>query len=138
MILALFATLAAMLMLGMLLVRLIILALPVGVALAAGSSAHASGLALVPSIAVAAGAAIMMLLIAQIALGLARTPLQLTMIGLIFALPAAFAGFHAARGICAIFAAPGMASILLASFSALIFAGLAFAQLPRLASPRDA
>lgn len=138
MILALFATLAAMLMLGMLLVRLIIFALPVGVALAAGSSAHASGLALVPSIAVAASAAIMMLLIAQIALGLARTPLQLTIIGLLFALPAAFAGFHAARGIWTIFAAPDTASILLASFSALIFAGLALTQLPRLAFPRDA
>lgn len=138
MILALFATLAAMLMLGMLFVRLIIFALPVGVALVAGSSAHASGLALVPSIAVAIGAAIMMLLIAQIALGIAHTPLQLTMIGLVFALPAAFAGFLAARGIWAIFAAPGTASILLASFSALIFAGLALIRLPRLTSLRDA
>lgn len=131
MILALLATLAATTMLALLLVRLIIYALPVFAALIAGQWAHASGFTLGHSIALGLLAAVTILLAAQLALGLARTPLQLGGIGLIFALPAALAGYQAAQGIWSIFAPAGVVSMALASLAALLFAGLALAHLPR-------
>ncbi len=131
MILALFATLAATAMLALLLVRLVIYALPVFAALIAGQWAHASGFTLGHSIALGLVTAVAILLAAQLALSLARTPLQLGMIGMAFALPTALAGYQAAQGIWSIFAHAGAVSTVPAGLAALLFAGLALAHLPR-------
>ena len=89
----------AALLIGALLIRLAVHALPVCCALLAGQGAHASGAGLVAAIGAGALAAIATLALAQILLALAKSPLARMAIGLTFALPAGAAGYFAMRRI---------------------------------------
>ena len=82
-----------------LLFRLSIYALPLFVAFAAASATYHSGYGTIASLVAAVMSAIATIAIAQIALGLAKSDLARAAIGLVFALPAAFAGYHAVHGI---------------------------------------
>lgn len=82
-----------------LLFRLSIYALPLFVAFAAGSATYHSGYGIIAALVAAVMAAIATIAIAQIALGLAKSDLARAAVGLVFALPAALAGYHAVHGI---------------------------------------
>ena len=82
-----------------LLFRLSIYALPLFVAFAAGSATYHSGFGIIAALVAAVMAAIATIAIAQLALGLAKSDLARAAIGLVFALPAALAGYHAVHGI---------------------------------------
>lgn len=89
----------AAILIGALLVRLAIHALPVCCAFLAGQAVHASGAGLVAVIAAGALAVIGTLALAQILLALAKSPPARIAVGLAFALPAGAAGYFAMRGI---------------------------------------
>ena len=84
-----------------LLFRLSVHALPLLVASAAASATYRADHGLIAALAAAALAGIATIALAQIALGLARSNHARAAIGLIFALPAALAGYHAVHGIAA-------------------------------------
>ena len=84
-----------------LLFRLSIYALPLFVGFAAASATYHSGYGIIAAVIAAVLAAIATIAIAQIALGLAKSDLARAVIGLVFALPAAIAGYHAVHGIAA-------------------------------------
>ncbi|MEQ1541818.1 MAG: hypothetical protein WA793_12735 [Sphingorhabdus sp.] len=86
-------------MIGALLVRLAVHALPACCAFLAGQAVHASGAGMVAAIAAGALAAIATLALAQILLALAKSPLARIAVGLAFALPAGAASYFAMRGI---------------------------------------
>lgn len=86
-------------LIGVLLIRLAIHALPACCAWLAAQAVFASGAGLLAAIAVAALAAIVTLALAQLLLGFARSPATRIAVGLAFALPAGLAGYHAMRGI---------------------------------------
>jgi hypothetical protein len=82
-----------------LLFRLSVHALPLFVAFAAASTIYRADNGVVAALVAAALAAVVTIALAQIALGLARSDLARAAVGLIFALPAALAGYHAVHGI---------------------------------------
>lgn len=82
-----------------LLFRLSVHALPLFVAFAAASAIYRADNGIVAALLAATLAAAVTIALAQIALELARSDLARTAVGLIFALPAALAGFHAVHGI---------------------------------------
>ena len=84
-----------------LLFRLSIYALPLLVAFAAGSATYQGGYGIIAALVAAVMASIATIAIAQLALGLAKSDLARAAIGLVFALPAALAGYHAVHGIAA-------------------------------------
>lgn len=86
-------------LIGALLIRLAVHALPVSCAYLAAQAVHASGAGLLAAIAAGALAAIATLALAQILIAQARSPAMRIAVGLAFALPAALAGYHAMRGI---------------------------------------
>lgn len=138
MIFAAIATIAALVLIGLLMLTLIIYALPVAIGLTAGQWTSAAGHGIAMSIAAGLGAALLTMLLARIAIGLARSPIQLAAIGLAFAIPAAFAGFHASLGLWALFAQPEAIAHILASVSALSFGALAWVRLPHYGGTRQA
>lgn len=99
MVIGLFLFAIAAILIGALLVRLAVHALPVCCAFLAGQAVHASGAGLVAVIAAGAPAAIATLALGQILLALAKSPLARIAVGLAFALPAGAAGYFAMRGI---------------------------------------
>jgi hypothetical protein len=82
-----------------LLFRLSVHALLLLAAFAVASATYRADNGIVAALFAAALAAVATIAIAQIALGLARSDLARAAIGLIFALPAALAGYHAVHGI---------------------------------------
>ena len=82
-----------------LLFRLSIYALPLFVAFAAASTTYHGGYGIIAALVAAVLASIAILAIAQLALGLAKSDFARAATGLVFALPAAFAGYHAVHGI---------------------------------------
>ncbi|MEK6638464.1 MAG: hypothetical protein AABY88_10320 [Pseudomonadota bacterium] len=88
-------------LIGVLLIRLAIHALPACCAWLAAQAVFASGAGLLAAIAAAALAAIATLAFAQLILGCARSPATRIAVGLAFAIPAGLAGYHAMRGIAA-------------------------------------
>ena len=84
-----------------LLFRLSIYALPLFVAFLAGHSTYQGGNSIIASLVAAAVAAIIVLAAAQLALAFAKSDRMRAVIGLAFAVPAAFAGYHAVHGIAA-------------------------------------
>ncbi len=74
---------------------------PLFAAFAAASVTYHSHHGLVAALVAAALAGIATIALAQIALGLARSDFSRAAIGLVFALPAALAGYHAVHGIAA-------------------------------------
>ncbi|MGE8134152.1 hypothetical protein ACQKO5_11125 [Novosphingobium subterraneum] len=84
-----------------LLFRLSIYALPLFVAFLAGSATYRSDSGILATLAAAAIAAILLLAVAQLALAFAKSDLTRAVIGVVFAAPAAVAGYHAVHGIAA-------------------------------------
>lgn len=84
-----------------LLFRLSIHALPLFVAILAGSATYRSGSGILATLATATVAAIILLVVAQLALASAKSDLTRAAIGTAFAAPAAVAGYHAVHGIAA-------------------------------------
>lgn len=138
MIFAAIATIAGLALIGLLMLNLIIYALPFAIGLAAGQWTNAAGHGIGASFAAGLGAALLTMLLARIALGLARSPIHLATIGFAFAIPSAFAGFHAALGLWALFALPEAIAHILASISALSFGALAWVRLPNYGGAREA
>jgi hypothetical protein len=95
--LILFAIAAALI--GALLVKLAVHALPACCAFLAAQTVYASGAGIVAAIVAGAAAAVAALALAQIILALARSPATRIAVGLTFALPAGLAGYFAMRGI---------------------------------------
>ena len=89
----------AAILIGLLLVRLAVHALPVCCAFLAAQAAHASGAGLVAAITAGAFTAIATLALAQLLLALSRSAVSRIAVGLAFALPAGLAGYHAMHGI---------------------------------------
>lgn len=138
MIFAAIATIAALVLIGMLMLNLILYALPVAIGLIWGQWTNAAGYSIAMSIAAGLGAALLTMLLARIAIGLARSPIHLAAIGLLFAIPAAFAGYHAALGLWALFAEPNGIGHALACIAALGFGTLAWVRLPNNGGARQA
>jgi len=92
---------AAVFLCCVLLFRLSVHALPLFVSFAAGSFIYRADQDIAAALVAAALAAIATIAIAQIALGAVKPDIGRTAIGLIFALPAAVAGYHAVHGIAA-------------------------------------
>jgi hypothetical protein len=88
-------------LIGVLLIRLAIHALPVCCAWLAAQAVFASGAGLFAAIAAAAFAAVTTLALAQLLLGFACSSATRIAVGLAFALPAGLAGYHAMHGIAA-------------------------------------
>jgi hypothetical protein len=84
-----------------LLFRLSIYALPLFMAIAAASATYRAGNGLIAALTAAELAAIATIVIAQLTLGFVKSDFARAVIGLIFALPAALAGYHAVHGIAA-------------------------------------
>ena len=89
----------AVFMICALLFRLSIYALPLFVAFLAGSATYRSDSGIIAAITAAVIAAIVLLAAAQLALAFARSELTRALIGIVFAAPAAVAGYHAVYGI---------------------------------------
>lgn len=87
---------------------------------------HAAGGGIFASLMTGLAAATATLVIGQILLGTARSPLLRIGIGLAFALPAAIAGYYAAFGLCAASGLEGMARFIVAVTAALFTAAAAF------------
>lgn len=88
--------------------RLSVHALPLLAAFAAASAIYHVNHGIVAALLAAALAAVATIAAGQFALGLARSDLARAAIGLVFALPAALAGYHAVHGI-AVATMPGSA-----------------------------
>jgi len=84
-----------------LLFRLSIHAPPLFVAFLAASAAYRSGSGILAALAAATIAAIILLVVAQVALASAKSDLTRAAIGIGFAAPAGVAGYHAVHGIAA-------------------------------------
>ena len=138
MIFAAIATIAALVLIGLLMLNLIIYALPVSVGLTAGQWTSSGGYSIPVSIAAGLGAALLTMLLARFAIGMVRSSVQLAAIGLAFAIPAAFAGYHAALGLWTLFAEPETIAHILASVSALSFGALAWVRLPQYSGAQQA
>lgn len=91
----------AVFMVCALLFRLSFHALPLFVAFPAGSAIYRSGSGIVAALAAAAVAAIILLAVAQLAMARAKSDWTRAAIGVVFAAPAAIAGYHAVHGIAA-------------------------------------
>ena len=101
MLIGLTLVIVAVYMCCVLLFRLSVHALPLFVGFAAASVTYHSAHGLVAALVAATLAGIATNAPAQIALGLARSDFVRAAIGLVFALPAAIAGYHAVHGIAA-------------------------------------
>jgi uncharacterized membrane protein len=99
--LALIFALAAVIFACWLLYTLATLALPVFAAMTLGMWAHAEGSGVMAAIAIGLVGGILTLIAGQILFALIRSPLWRSAIGLLFAVPAAIAGYHAVHGITA-------------------------------------
>jgi hypothetical protein len=89
----------ATILIGALLVRLAVHALPLCCAFLTAQAVHASGAGWAAAIAAGALAAIATLALAQLLIGMSRSPAARIAVGLAFAIPAGIAGYHAMRGI---------------------------------------
>lgn len=96
---ALIFALAAVIFACWLLYTLATLALPVFAAITLGMWAHAEGSGVMAAIVVGLLGGILTLIAGQVLFAVIRSPLWRLALGLIFAVPAAFAGYHAVHGI---------------------------------------
>ncbi len=85
-----------------LLYTLATLALPMFAAVSVGLWAHAQGAGVLGALVVGMIVGVLTLLAGQLLFALLRSPLQRLAIGLLFAVPAAFAGYHAVHGVAGI------------------------------------
>ena len=99
MVIGLFLFAIAAILIGALLVRLAVHALPASCAFLAAQAVYGSGAGLIAAIAAGALTAIATLALAQVLITFARSPLTRIAVGLAFALPAGAAGYFSMRGI---------------------------------------
>lgn len=111
-----------------LLFRLSIHALPLFVAFLAASATYRNGNSLIAAIIAAAIAAIAVLAMAQMALGFAKSDKARAAVGLAFAAPAAFAGYHAVHGIAAVTMPHNVWQIIVSLMGATVIAAASWVQ----------
>ncbi|MEA3539231.1 MAG: hypothetical protein U9R73_08910 [Pseudomonadota bacterium] len=99
--LALIFALAAAIFACWLLYTLATLALPVFAAMTLGMWAHAEGSGVMAAIAIGLVGGILTLIAGQVLFAVIRSPSWRLTLGLVFAVPAAIAGYHAVQGITA-------------------------------------
>jgi hypothetical protein len=118
-----------------LLFTLAVYALPLFVGLAAAFAAYHAGYGVFASalIAILAGGAVLAL--GQLAFAVVRTPILRTLIALIFAIPAAVAGYHATLGIAHLCMSSTALSDVLAAVGAALVGGTAWSRMALLTSP---
>jgi hypothetical protein len=129
MVIGVFIFIIAAALIGMLLVRLAVHALPVCCAYLVAQTVHASGAGLVAAIVAGALAAIATLALAQVMLAFARSPATRIAIGLAFALPAGFAGHYAIRGIATATMPASVWQQILPMIAAIAIAAMAWTRL---------
>lgn len=117
---------AAALIAGALLWSLAVHALPLWCGGLAAVTVHAAGGGIFASLMTGLAAATATLVIGQILVGCARSPLLRIVVGLAFAAPAAIAGYYAALGLSAVSGVEGMAGVFVAVTSALFTAAGAY------------
>ena len=117
---------AAALIAGALLWSLAVHALPLWCGGLAAFTVYEAGSGIFASLMTGLAAATATLVIGQILLGTARSPLLRIGIGLAFALPAAIAGYHAALGLSAASGIDGAARAFLSATTALFTAAAAY------------
>jgi hypothetical protein len=125
-------TIVVVLLCCALLFRLSIYALPLFVAFLAGSATYKSDHGIVAALVAAAITAIVILAVAQLALGFAKSDLTRSVIGMAFAAPAAVAGYHAVHGIAAATMPPGALQLVLSLLGAAIIAVASLMQWSRI------
>jgi hypothetical protein len=103
---------------GALLWSLAVHALPLWCGGAAALWVHATGAGVLTALAAGLAAATATLVLGQLLIGYARSPLLRAGVGFAFALPAAIAGYHAAHGIAAAIGAGGHRAIILSLVAA--------------------
>lgn len=130
MILTAIVAIIAIAMLCSLLLNLIIYALPLYVGTAIGLWTHGAGTGILGSVIAGGVTAIAVLVVAQWLLAVVRSPVLLACIGLLFALPAAFAGYHAVYGIVGLVMLPNTGSIVLSSIGAVTVGVMAWVRMP--------
>jgi hypothetical protein len=111
---------------GALLWRSAVYALPLWCGGAAALAAYRSDAGLPASFVVGAVAVMAILIVGHLALGAARSPLRRASIGLVFAIPAAIAGYHAALGIAVSFGGAGWSAGIPSALAAVITGGAAW------------
>jgi hypothetical protein len=111
--------------------RLSVHALPLFVAFAAASVTYRADHGIVAALLAATLAAVATIALAQIALGLARSDLARAAIGLIFALPASLAGYHAVHGIAVATMPASSWQITVSLLGAVVIAAASWAQWSR-------
>ena len=116
----------AAILIGLLLVRLAVHALPVCCAFLAAQAVHASGAGLVAATAAGALAAIATLALAQLLLALSRSAVSRIAVGLAFAIPAGLAGYHAMHGIAVAIMPPSVWQHILPIIAAIAIAAMAW------------
>jgi hypothetical protein len=118
-----------------LLFALAVYALPMFVGVAAMLATYHSGSGPIAAIIVGAIAGSITLIAAQIAFTTLRSPLIRAAIALVFAMPAAFAGYHAALGLAHIGVPAESWRQAMAVAGAIIVAATAWARMPLSAAP---
>lgn len=124
----LFATIATI-SLCALLITLTVYALPFYIGLTVAILMHSSGSGLIPSAIAAIGAAVATLVTLQILIATVRSPALRAGIGVLFAAPAAFAGYHAAHGIMVAMYSTGAGAFVIAVISAAVVGIVAWLQI---------
>ncbi len=114
-----------------LLFRLSIYALPLFVAFLAGSATYRGGSGIIAALADADVAAIILLIVAQLALALAKSDLTRAVVGIAFAAPAAVAGYHAVHGIAVANMPPSAWQFIMSLLGASIIAAASWTQWAR-------
>ena len=132
MILAAIISILAIAMLCKLLFNLAVYALPLYGGVATGLWLHSTGAGIVVTIPAGIVAGMVSLIIGQSLFGVVRSPAMLACIGLIFAAPAVFAGYHLIHGIVDLVLAPGQLSTIFASLGAAIVGVTAWIRVPNL------
>lgn len=129
MIIGFFLFAIAAILIGALLVRLAVHALPVCCAYLAAQAVDASGAGLLAAIAAGALAAITTLALAQLVLALSHSSTSRIAVGLAFAIPAGVAGYFAMRGLAAALMPNSVWQSILPVVAALVIAAMAWIRL---------
>jgi hypothetical protein len=112
---------------GALLCHLAIYALPLLCGGAVGWWVHDNGDSWASALLAGLAAAMAILIIGQLLLGVAKSPLLRVGVGLAFAVPAAIAGYYAAHGIAAAFDVEDWSSVFLSCLVAMMTGSAAWA-----------
>ena len=129
MIIAILLAIAALVFMCWLLFTLAIYALPLFVGLSAAFWAHSTGAGLLGAVLIGFGAGIGTLVLGQLLFATVRTPIIRLAIALLFAVPAAVAGFHAVHGIVGIGSSSQIWRNVLGSVGAVVVGATAWMRL---------